>query len=64
MAVRFLLFGRRTPPSSADSRQAFGGPQGGAEGMRAQTRESIQTIRDKARERLARADQAVRQAGH
>ena len=58
MAIRFSLFGRRTSAPSARQQQAYGSPKRNGEGGFLPSAETVRHIRDRARERLARADQA------
>ena len=62
MAIRFSLFGRRTRAPSAKDRQAYVSLNNAAsETSLFPAAEDRQHIRDRARERLARADQALEQ---
>ncbi|MEZ6000434.1 hypothetical protein [Hyphomonas sp.] len=62
MAIRFSLFGRRTSaPSSRQSRAYASLKDAAAEAGLLPPLEKVQHIRDRARERLARADQAFDQ---
>lgn len=62
MAIRFSLFGRRTSaPSSRQSRAYASLKDAAAEAGLLPPADAVQHIRDRARERLARADQALDQ---
>ena len=62
MAIRFSLFGRRTSaPSSRKARAYASLKDAAAEAGLLPPTEAVRHIRDRARERLARADQAFDQ---
>ena len=61
MAIRFSLFGRRTSAPSARQQQVSGPAQRSSESGLLAASEKVKHIRDRARERLARADQAFGQ---
>lgn len=61
MAIRFSLFGRRTSAPSARRQQAYGASKRNGEAGFLPASETVRHIRDRARERLARADQAFEQ---
>lgn len=62
MAIRFSLFGRRTSaPSSRKSRAYVSLKDAAAEAGFLPPAEAVKHIQDRARERLARADQAFDQ---
>ena len=63
MAIRFSLFGRRTSAPSRLQDRAFGSlKKSAADSGRMPGAEAMKHIRDRARERLARADQAFEQS--
>ncbi|MBD3770043.1 MAG: hypothetical protein IE925_07825 [Rhodobacterales bacterium] len=62
MAIRFSLFGRRTSaPNSRQARTYASLKDAAAEAGLLPPTEAVRHIRDRARERLARADQAFDQ---
>jgi len=63
MAIRFSLFGRRTSAPSAQSQRSYGSLKDAmGESRLLPASEAVQNIRARARERLARADQAFKQS--
>jgi hypothetical protein len=58
MAIRFSLFGRRTSAPSTRQQQTYGASKRSGEAGFLPASEAVRHIRDRARERLARADQA------
>jgi len=63
MAIRFSLFGRRTRAPSAQSHRPYGSLNDAMdEAGLLPASEALQNIRARARERLARADQAFKQS--